>query len=235
MIIDCISDLHGHYPILEGGDLLIVAGDLTARDMHEEYCKFYDWLNHQNYTKKIFIGGNHDNYIQKADNDYLLDLMKSGYDRCGYLCDSGTEFEGLKIWGTPWTKTFPGMNPKCMAFTEPYGCDQEEWLAEHWALIPEDTDILITHSPPYGIRDKAKRYNERGYWNPEYAYENVGSKSLALRVSRMANPPKLWVWGHIHESYGRDQAVRQKPCIMVNASHVNEIYDPVNEPIRVIL
>lgn len=32
MIIDCISDLHGQYPQLEGGDLLIVAGDLTARD-----------------------------------------------------------------------------------------------------------------------------------------------------------------------------------------------------------
>ncbi len=31
MIIDCISDLHGYYPKLEGGDLLIVAGDLTAR------------------------------------------------------------------------------------------------------------------------------------------------------------------------------------------------------------
>lgn len=30
MIIDCISDLHGEYPILEGGDLLIVAGDLVV-------------------------------------------------------------------------------------------------------------------------------------------------------------------------------------------------------------
>ena len=32
MIIDCISDLHGAYPHLEGGDLLIVGGDLTSRD-----------------------------------------------------------------------------------------------------------------------------------------------------------------------------------------------------------
>jgi hypothetical protein len=32
MIIDCIADLHGHYPKLDGGDLLIICGDLTARD-----------------------------------------------------------------------------------------------------------------------------------------------------------------------------------------------------------
>lgn len=38
MIIDCISDLHGYYPELGGGDLLIVAGDLTARDTPEEHC-----------------------------------------------------------------------------------------------------------------------------------------------------------------------------------------------------
>ena len=36
MIIDCISDLHGFFPKLEGGDLLIIAGDLTARDKPEE-------------------------------------------------------------------------------------------------------------------------------------------------------------------------------------------------------
>lgn len=35
MIIDCIADLHSHYPKLDGGDLLIVAGDLTDRDSLE--------------------------------------------------------------------------------------------------------------------------------------------------------------------------------------------------------
>jgi hypothetical protein len=32
VIIDCISDLHGNEPKLPGGDILIIAGDMTARD-----------------------------------------------------------------------------------------------------------------------------------------------------------------------------------------------------------
>ena len=56
MIIDCISDLHGYYPELEGGDLLIVAGDLTARDDENEHeIEFAQWFLTQRYKYKIFI------------------------------------------------------------------------------------------------------------------------------------------------------------------------------------
>ena len=55
MIIDCISDLHGFYPELEGGDMLIVAGDLTARDQQDEYEKFHIWIHNQKYKKKICL------------------------------------------------------------------------------------------------------------------------------------------------------------------------------------
>jgi 3',5'-cyclic AMP phosphodiesterase CpdA len=66
MKIDCISDLHGFQPKLEGGDLLIVAGDLTARDTVEEYITFNSWLSDQNYDRKIIIAGNHDGKIEKG-------------------------------------------------------------------------------------------------------------------------------------------------------------------------
>ncbi len=229
MIIDCISDLHGYYPTLEGGDLLIVAGDLTARDRPEEHMLFSIWIEKQHYKKIVWIAGNHDNFYQnhcKSTDDTDI----------AYLCDSGTEFEGLKIWGSPWTKTFPRMNPHCKAFT----CDTEEELAEKWALIPDDIHILITHGPPYGILDKAKRFDypktdtRIGKFLNEQ-YENVGSKSLALKIGTMVIPPKLWVWGHIHEAYGEDMAIRGKQCKMVNCSHVNERYQPVNKPVRIIL
>lgn len=216
MKIDCISDTHGFCPKLEGGDLLIVAGDLTKSNRPSQYDDFLFWMHEQNYKKKILIAGNHDNVFETCEESFF-DLIKEL--EIDYLFDSATEFEGLEVWGSPWTKTFPGMNPHCKAFT----CDTEEELAEKWALIPHGTDILITHSPPYGILDKT------------IDGESVGSKSLALKIGNMNNPPKLWVCGHIHEAYGQDKAIRQKPCIMINASHVNEYYKPVNKPIRIEL
>lgn len=228
MIIDCISDLHGYYPALEGGDLLIVGGDLTARDTREEYERFSKWLDDQNYKKKIFIAGNHDNFLE----DQLKHLVSTpGMFQTNktkvFLSDSGIEFEGLKIWGSPWSLTFEEMNPHCKAFT----VDTEEELAEKWALIPDDIDILITHSPPYGILDR-----------------NVGGKhcgSLKLTAQVADIKPKLHVFGHIHEAYG-DKGVNILPHRMptfmeicktksVNASHVNERYQPVNAPIRIII
>jgi Icc-related predicted phosphoesterase len=218
MIIDCTSDLHGHYPTLEGGDLLIVAGDLTARDTGAEYIQFGLWLNKQLYRKKIVIAGNHDNMLQKTP--LILD-DSDPLNRCmpwSYLCDSGAEFEGLKVWGSPWTTEFEGMNPRCMAFTG----EIDALNFEKFDLIPSDVDILVTHSPPFSILDKTADDLQ------------VGSSSLmALHIQRLR--PKLWVFGHIHESYGREGPYQWNNTLYVNASHVNERYEPVNKPIRVIL
>jgi|SRR5882757_196569 len=223
MIIDCIADLHGHYPELEGGDLLIVAGDLTARDTLDEQGRFMGWLYNQDYRKKVFIAGNHDNILRNTNPFGLNDKLPIGdaWTDINYLCDSGVEFEGLKIWGTPWTAYFKEMNPECMAFTLNYGCDTDDWLAEKWALIPDDIDILITHGPPYGILD----LTDEG--------RCVGSKSLQMELFRRLRP-KLLVCGHIHEAYGIEPpgGIVERA---VNCSHVNEDYKPVNKPIRVIL
>ena len=160
MIIDCVSDLHGHYTQLEGGDLLIIAGDFSITGEYNEYLSFIDWMRNQDYKTKIFIPGNHDNICLKRKQCKIVS------DEIIYLCDYGTELEGLKIWGSPWTKRFEGMNQMCMAFT----VDTEEELAEKWDMIPGDVDILVTHSPPFGTRDKT----HKGY--------HVGSGTLSLAV-----------------------------------------------------
>src|SRR5260370_12302474 len=159
MIIDVVSDLHGNFPKLEGGDLLIVAGDLTAKDDERGWLDFENWIYEQKYKEKIIIAGNHDNFLQTIDEHRMWKYWEK-IPNVTYLCDSGTEIlcypyldppnldnigvpykrKTIKVWGSPWTKTFEGMNPKCKAFT----CDTEEELAEKWKLIPEDTDILIT-------------------------------------------------------------------------------------------
>jgi Icc-related predicted phosphoesterase len=206
VIITCISDLHGFKPELPGGDLLLIAGDLTAKDSESEYMDLIWWLYDQVYEKIVCIGGNHDNAIN--------DNMIGRFGNIHYLKDSGTEFNGLKIWGSPWTRSFLGMNPKCMAYT----VEKEIELAEKWSLIPDDTDILITHTPAYGIFCE---------------HANVfhfGSESLRRRIDEL--DLKLSVCGHIHESYGR---LERDGTIFVNASQVDSGYNFVHEPITIDL
>lgn len=223
MIVDCISDLHGHYPKLEGGDLLIVAGDLTGRDEIEQYLEFNKWLSQQDYKRKIVIAGNHDGYCETGIPVETLPGEISTCvpvlaDKAVYLCDSGTKFEGLKIWGSPWSLLFDGINPRCCAFT---GSETE--LKNHFDKIPEDIDILITHSPPYRFLDTCADGRRVG---------SVNLHKMIIDKTRLPNL-KLHVFGHIHEQGGR--MIQTKTLKLVNASHVNEHYQPVNEPVRVIL
>jgi Icc-related predicted phosphoesterase len=219
MIIDCIGCLHGFRPKLSGGDLLLVTGDLAKRDDPNEYAEFVIWLQSQRYAKKIVIAGNHDNFIQQ--NPAWSEIFDLGFT---YVCDSGTEFEGMKIWGTPWTKTFDDMNPDFKSFT----VDTEEELKEKWALIPNKTNILVSHNPPLRIRDRT------------CDGRNVGSHGL--RSKTYESNICLHAFSHIHEDYGHVNAhirispkKRIKQCSYINCSLVNERYQPVNAPIRIEL
>lgn len=204
MIVTAISDLHGYQPRLPGGDLLIIAGDLTSNDKLSQHQQFREWIHSQNYRYTVYIAGNHDHG--------LLDYVQKGMPGVRYLCDSGTEFEGFRIWGSPWSPLFYGQNPLASAFSV-----TESELIDKFALIPDDTDILVTHTPPWGILD----YCSNG---------RVGSGALLRRVKDVK--PALHVFGHIHEGAGR---VLVDDTLFVNASHVNGRYKPVNPPIQLTL
>lgn len=203
MKITCISDLHGNMPELDGGDLLIIAGDLTARDRLDEYIDFSEWAYKQDYKKIVVVAGNHDGEILKKRVDWPSD------SKIAYLEDSGIEFEGKKIWGSPWSLWFRGMNPRCAAFTR--HTDTE--LEENYRKIPLDTDILVTHNPPYGILDCTR--------------DDLPVGSPALRRIVEEIEPKLHVFGHIHEAHGW---IKKKGTTFINASLVDENYDHVNSP-----
>jgi Icc-related predicted phosphoesterase len=175
------------------------------------------------------IAGNHDGFFESGFpknqkeaatlqevRSFLLEQAEMEAPDFKYLCDSGMEFEGYKIWGSPWTSWFHGIHPLCKAFTK----KNDEQLANKWALIPDDTDILITHSPLLGFFDTVD----------EHRY--VGSPSLRNEVMSRIKP-KLHCFGHIHEWGGR--GINTTTTTFVNASIMDENYNPVNKPVRVIL
>lgn len=206
MNIEVLSDLHGYMPPTLGGDLLIIAGDLTANDSKTQNEGFRRWLCYQDFEKKIVIAGNHDNFLENNP-----DWFDECEDSIVYLCDSGYEYKGLRIWGSPWTPSFIGVNPKCTAFMK-----TDDELSEYWAMIPENLDILITHGPPWGILDQSVG---RG------SVVNCGSRSLLYAVYQ--KEPRYHCFGHIHENSGRIHNFQR--TTFMNCSHVDEFYKPANK------
>jgi Icc-related predicted phosphoesterase len=204
--ITCIADLHGFQPDLKGGDLLIIAGDLTARDTIYEYDRLRIWLETLPYQCKIVIGGNHDGLIESGK-------VIVNNDRLGihYLCDSGMEFEGLKIWGSPYTPTF--LNWYFMR-------NRGEDIKKHWDLIPSDTDILITHGPPWGIFDET------------IDKVHAGCEDLRNALQERIKP-RMHCFGHIHEEGGK--MVEIEGTTYINCSYVDERYRPVHLPMKISL
>ena len=90
-------------------------------------------------------------------------------------------------------------------------------------MIPDDTDILVTHGPSFGINDKLDPIFSK-------SEENIGCKDLADAIDRVK--PKLFACGHIHEAYGK---VEKDGTIYINASCLNENYKPVNLPHFLVL
>ena len=212
--ITIISDTHGkHHEItddLPGGDILIHCGDFMNGGWDvEESIDFLDWLEDiKGYKHKIFIAGNHDIIFE---NDPKLALaLTSAYKNITYLQDSFIEVEGLKIYGSPWQPEFYNW-----AFNLPRGAA----LKAKWDLIPEDTDILVTHGPPMGFNDQV---NGKG--------ESLGCYDLKQRVLDIK--PKLHCFGHIHSGYG---IVPEDSTKFINTSVLNESYEYTQKPITLKL
>lgn len=140
--ICCVSDLHGNLPKIPDCDFLIIGGDIVPLWAQNQSTLSKVWLdgNFRIWLKElqdreigiVGIAGNHDFIFEKYP-EHVPDLQWI------YLQDNYTSLRGLKIWGTPWQPYFGGW-----AFNL-----HEEQLSEKWDLIPQDTDIIIVHGPPY--------------------------------------------------------------------------------------
>lgn len=195
-----ISDTHNqHYKLsMAQGDVLIVAGDFTCHGGPREIKNFARWLDVQPYKYKIVIAGNHDMWFEGRTSFVARELLYK-YSSCIYLQDEVFDLEGLKVYGTPW-------QPRYNEWAFNLDRNSPE-LAAKWAAIPDDTDILITHGPPFGKLDVVRGGHRHG------------CEILAERLKEIQ--PKLHVFGHIHTGYG----VVQSPVtgtISVNASICGE-------------
>lgn len=215
MKIVAISDTHNYHKLLSTmdwlppADLLIHGGDICSRGNRLEVQDFLDWFFRlDQYKYKVFIAGNHDKCLEQ----YPLMLKNTIFpEGVHYLNDSGVEIEGIKIWGSPIQPWFYNW-----AFNRQRGAD----IKKHWDLIPNDTQILVTHGPPFKILDEVLR------WNPANPSKNVGCEDLSKKIEEL-NDLKVHIFGHIHEAYGEENINGVK---YLNASVLDSYYDLVNKP-----
>ena len=104
-------------------------------------------------------------------------------------------FSGIKLYGCPFSIRGDSTNTAFQMSTEE--------LKSKWEKIPFDTNILLTHTPPYGINDLKKL-------DPE----PQGCKNLLKEVTERVKP-KLHLFGHIH---GRNGSHKIGETMFVNAA-----------------
>ena len=107
-------------------------------------------------------------------------------DNLYFLQDRGVEIDGVKFFGL--------------------GYDHSE------QLIPDDTDIVVTHEPPVMILDRSAGT----HWG------NAPLRNLIFDVK-----PRYHLFGHAHESYG---TIKQDGIVFSNASLLDDMNRMVRKP-----
>lgn len=228
MIVVVISDTHCKHNLIElpnssnivGKKMIVHCGDCSSTGSKEEINDFLHWFSGLDYDYKVFVPGNHDFDIENFPKHY-----EKFCDELGIILlnDSGCYIEGYNLWGSPVQPAFFNWafnRARSVSSSENY-LDKHDYkkkpIEEHWNLIPSDTDILITHGPPYGILDEV---------NGRY----VGCVKLREKIEEIR--PKYVLFGHIHESRGWKYDDGITYC---NASCLDGRYDVTNHYIVIRL
>ncbi|KAJ5152660.1 uncharacterized protein N7482_009138 [Penicillium canariense] len=228
----CISDTHTlEWPDIPDGDLLIHAGDLANDGSVREIQAAVDWLRSLPHPQKVVICGNHDSYFDvrsrceedrdekpsssfaavSASTASIHSLDETASSRIDWgdihylqhsavtlsfpsatdssstssttpLTSSSSRARELTIYGAPQIPALVPFGPE-HAFT--YPPHHDAWSR----TVPSDTDILVTHTPPQAHLDMSPVYS-------------TGCPNLLAEAWRVR--PALHVFGHIHNSAGRE-------------------------------
>ena len=199
-----VSDTHGRHDELGilRGDVLIHCGDSGNgfSRQSDDVDGLDAWFGRQEFERILCIGGNHD-FDMQARAERGGPVLRNAE----YLQDQVHEYRGVRFYGSPWT-------PELVDWA--YYLDDDA-LRARWELIPNDVEILITHTPPYGVLDR----NTAG--------RHCGCRELHNRLLDLH--PRIHCFGHIHASAGTTYL---NGTTYVNASMVNRRYEIAHQPIE---
>lgn len=179
-----ISDTHNYHELLKipkDIDIAILSGDISNdynifKNEPETLNTLY-WYGNLDIKYKILISGNHDTYAFKNTTKFK-EWCK--YYNIIYLEDESITIEGINIYGSPWSPRFGDWHFMKARFK----------MERVWKYIPDNTDILVTHTPPKGILDLSEDYNRK--------LERCGCSALMKRILKLNL--KYHLFGHIHNN-----------------------------------
>lgn len=184
-----ISDTHRKHRAvaIPACDVLIHCGDFCS--FHRADLQTLEdvdaWFAELPARNIVGVGGNH---------DFLLQSGEFRFAHAQLLQDRLVEVAGLGIYGSP-------LCPDLSGFA--YYASPDE-LVERWKQIPSGIDVLVTHTPPFGVLDF-----------PTSGKMNLGCPYLREELKRIQ--PRLHVFGHIHASHGM---LRTSETQFINAAIV---------------
>lgn len=211
MKICIISDVHGKWNTLKlpECDILISCGDYSFRGEQHMVRDFHKWLNKQEAGYIISVQGNHEMWVEQ-NFSLAKEIAEKECPGVFFIDEGLVEIEDLKIWCsavTPWFFNW--------AWNRYPGND----IQRHWDKISLNTEILVTHGPPYGILDLV----------PDGRH--AGCSQLLAKIKELKDL-RLHAFGHLHmNNLGKEMIVDN--VTFVNAAICNEKYEPI-QPFYII-
>lgn len=199
-----MSDTHGFHRSVDvpSGDMLVHSGDVTHWEDRQALEDFCRWFADQPHRFKFLISGNH----ERAEN--LREGLKQAVAQKATQDPAGNA--PIFLDRRKNARRAEGLRIWGWPFS---------WQEQAPSEIPEGLDILITHVPPKGVLDLSVRDGS-----------HAGNPTLTQALARLEKPPRLHIFGHIHEGHGaavwswpsQAKAEKAQSTLCINAALAND-------------